>query len=171
MTDEAGQTFRGQCAELCGAGHRLMLFEVHAMTGRRLRRVAGRQDRRGPATAAGLRPPASGQPSAPAESGAPPERRAGRRARPSGRRPERVAFETPTLTAPANSPITIEFDNQDALPHSVKIFKDRPGAQVVQGRDLHGSGQEVLPGRPARGRAPTLLCAVHPNMTGTLTVK
>jgi cytochrome c oxidase subunit 2 len=28
--DQAGQTFRGQCAELCGSGHRLMLFDVHA---------------------------------------------------------------------------------------------------------------------------------------------
>lgn len=30
--DQAGQTFRGQCAELCGAGHSVMLFDVHAMT-------------------------------------------------------------------------------------------------------------------------------------------
>ncbi len=30
----AGQTFRGQCAELCGAGHDVMLFEVHAMSGK-----------------------------------------------------------------------------------------------------------------------------------------
>ena len=29
---EAGQTFRGQCAELCGTGHRTMLFNVIAMT-------------------------------------------------------------------------------------------------------------------------------------------
>src|SRR6185503_10660184 len=28
---DAGQTFRGQCAELCGTGHRIMLFEVHAL--------------------------------------------------------------------------------------------------------------------------------------------
>jgi len=28
----AGQTFRGQCAELCGVGHDAMLFDVHAMT-------------------------------------------------------------------------------------------------------------------------------------------
>jgi cytochrome c oxidase subunit 2 len=28
----AGQTFRGQCAELCGTGHAIMLFDVHAMT-------------------------------------------------------------------------------------------------------------------------------------------
>ena len=26
------QTFRGQCAELCGSGHSIMLFDVHAMT-------------------------------------------------------------------------------------------------------------------------------------------
>ena len=29
--DTAGQTFRGQCAELCGTGHRIMLFEVHSL--------------------------------------------------------------------------------------------------------------------------------------------
>src|SRR4051794_26806346 len=28
---DAGQTYRGQCAELCGIGHRIMLFEVHAV--------------------------------------------------------------------------------------------------------------------------------------------
>ena len=28
---DAGQTYRGQCAELCGVGHRIMLFEVHAL--------------------------------------------------------------------------------------------------------------------------------------------
>ena len=30
---DAGSTFRGQCAELCGAGHRIMLFDVVARTG------------------------------------------------------------------------------------------------------------------------------------------
>jgi cytochrome c oxidase subunit 2 len=30
--DEAGQTFHGQCAELCGTGHRVMLFSVVAMS-------------------------------------------------------------------------------------------------------------------------------------------
>ena len=32
--NQAGQTFRGQCAELCGSGHSIMLFDVHAMTGK-----------------------------------------------------------------------------------------------------------------------------------------
>jgi len=30
--DEAGQVFRGQCAELCGTGHRQMLFNVIALS-------------------------------------------------------------------------------------------------------------------------------------------
>ena len=30
--DQADQTFHGQCAELCGAGHSVMLFSVHALT-------------------------------------------------------------------------------------------------------------------------------------------
>ena len=30
---DAGQTFRGQCAELCGTGHPIMLFDVIAKTG------------------------------------------------------------------------------------------------------------------------------------------
>ncbi len=29
---DAGQTFRGQCAELCGVGHSIMLFDVRALT-------------------------------------------------------------------------------------------------------------------------------------------
>src|SRR4029078_9644180 len=31
--DDAGGTFHGQCAELCGAGHNMMHFDVHAMEG------------------------------------------------------------------------------------------------------------------------------------------
>jgi len=30
---DAGQVFRGQCAELCGVGHSIMLFDVKALTG------------------------------------------------------------------------------------------------------------------------------------------
>ena len=30
--EDAGKTFGGQCAELCGSGHRLMTFEVRALT-------------------------------------------------------------------------------------------------------------------------------------------
>src|SRR5689334_4803580 len=29
--EDAGQTYRGQCAELCGIGHRIMVFDVHVL--------------------------------------------------------------------------------------------------------------------------------------------
>ena len=52
---EVGQTFHGQCAELCGIGHNGMQFSVVAMRPVRLRRMAreaGRGRERDPATAA-----------------------------------------------------------------------------------------------------------------------
>ena len=49
---DVGQTFRGQCAELCGVGHFTMLFEVKALSEQRLRHMAGRQGRPGQRDAA-----------------------------------------------------------------------------------------------------------------------
>jgi cytochrome c oxidase subunit 2 len=169
---QAGQTFRGQCAELCGAGHRVMLFEVHAMAGPAFDawlagKIAGAPP---PPPASG--PPASGQPSAPAESGAPPsgEPVAGTTLTVVAK--NAVAFETPTLTAPANSPITIEFDNQDVLPHSVKIFKDSTGGPVVyDGEIFTGPAKKSYPVGPLAAGTYPFICAVHTNMTGTLTVE
>ena len=53
--DEAGQVFHGQCAELCGTGHRVMLFDVLAMTPADFDAWlddAGREGERDPAAAA-----------------------------------------------------------------------------------------------------------------------
>ena len=164
---QAGQTFRGQCAELCGSGHRLMLFDVHALTRRRLRCVARRQGRRSRA-----RRPASAPPSAPAESGAPSGDPSGDDGR--GRREERHRLrDQPTLTAPANSPITIEFDNQDVVPHNVKLFKDAIGGETVYDGEIFTGPAHRDRTRSARSRPGTypFVCAVHPNMTGTLTVQ
>ena len=49
---DAGGTFHGQCAELCGVGHNAMHFDVHAMTGGGVRHLARDQDRRGERLAA-----------------------------------------------------------------------------------------------------------------------
>ena len=53
---DAGQTFRGQCAELCGIGHSIMLFEVKALAPQefdtwlagKAAHAAGRRPARGP---------------------------------------------------------------------------------------------------------------------------
>ena len=59
------------------------------------------------------------------------------------------------------------------MPHNVKIFKDTIGGQVVfDGEIFPGVATEDVR-RRRRSPAGTypFECSVHPNMTGTLTVK
>ena len=168
--DQAGQTFRGQCAELCGSGHRIMLFEVHALSGADFDAwLAGK--------IAGAPPPASAPPSAPAESGAPASGPPASGPPVAGTTVAIVAqnalgFATPAVTAPANSPITIDFDNQDSLPHNVKLFKDTIGGPTVyDGEIFTGPGKRAYPVGPLAAGTYPFECAVHTNMTGTLTVE
>jgi cytochrome c oxidase subunit II len=164
--DQAGQTFRGQCAELCGIGHKDMLFDVHAMTEADFDAwLAGKV-----AQANATPPPApSGAPSGgPAPSGAP--------AAPGTElavTAQNIAFTTTELSAPANSPITIKFDNQDAgTPHNIKIFKDSIGGQVVfEGKIFPGVATETYQVGPLAAGTYPFECFVHQNMTGTLTVQ
>jgi cytochrome c oxidase subunit II len=163
--DQAGQTFSGQCAELCGSGHRLMLFDVNAMSGADY--DAWLKAKIESASASPEPQPSGPAPSDVVPSGAP------------GQATELtvvaqgIAFTTPTLEAPVNSPITIKFDNQDAgTPHNIKIFKDSIGGQVVfEGKIFPGVATETYDVGPlAKGTYP-FECFVHPNMTGTLTVQ
>jgi mono/diheme cytochrome c family protein/plastocyanin len=82
-----------------------------------------------------------------------------------------IKFTTPEVTAPANTPFVITFDNQDAgTPHNVEI-KDASGGVAFKG--------DVFPGVATRDyQVPALAsgsypftCTVHPTMTGTLTVQ
>jgi plastocyanin len=80
-----------------------------------------------------------------------------------------LAFTTDKLSAPAGSPFTIRFDNQDALPHDI-VIKDASGAEVFKG-DLVTGPKTVDYAVPALAAGTyTFTCSIHPNMTGTLTV-
>ena len=169
---DAGQTFRGQCAELCGAGHRLMLFDVHALPAAEFETWLA--DR-----IAGAPPPApSGEPGqsvepAPGQSGQP----AG--SPPPGGEPAAVqiaalniAFDTTELTVPADTPFTIEFDNQEAVPHNVAIHEGSPtGPNVFQGEIITGPSQIAYDVPALAAGTYGFICTVHPNMTGTLTAE
>ncbi len=150
---DAGQTFRGQCAELCGAGHRIMLFEVRALTG------AGFDTWLAAKVAAASATPA------PAPSGA---TGAVINVSASG-----VKFEQTTISAPAGKPFRIQFENKDAgTPHNVTIHEgSATGNELFKGEIFSGVATKTydVPALPAGTYA--FVCTVHPTMTGTLTVQ
>jgi cytochrome c oxidase subunit II len=163
--EDAGKTFGGQCAELCGSGHRLMTFDVHAMT--RAEFEAWLQENIDRANASPP-PPPSGEPGG---SGEPP---------PSGGLGDTVlqiaalntAFDTAELTVPAGEGFRIEFDNQDPLPHNVAIHEGSPtGPEIFQGEIITGPAQITYEVPALQAGTYGFICTVHPSMTGTLTAE
>ncbi len=155
--DDAGQTFRGQCAELCGSGHRQMLFDVVAVTPAEFDTWLADKT----ATAGATPPPA---PSADPGASAPP---AGPIVTVSALN---IQFEQTALTAPADVPFKIEFENKDAgIPHNVEI-KDAAGASVFTGEIFNGVDTRTYDVPALAAGTYPFLCTVHPAMTGTLTV-
>ena len=77
---------------------------------------------------------------------------------------------TPTeVSAPADVPFAIVFDNQEGVPHNMKI-SDSTGAEVFKGEIV--SGQQVTYNVPALAAgAYPFVCEVHPDMKGTITAE
>jgi cytochrome c oxidase subunit 2 len=157
---DAGQTFRGQCAELCGTGHSIMLFEVKAMTGAQFDQWLA--DKIAKANAS---PPPAPSPG-PSGSGSAPG--ATVQVSASG-----VKFEQTAITAPAGAPFQIVFENKDpATAHDIAIRKDSAtGEEVFKGEAFPGVATKTydVPALPAGSY--TFICTIHPTMTGTLTVQ
>ena len=150
---DAGQTFRGQCAELCGTGHSIMLFEVHALTGTQFDTWLADQAKKASATPP---PPPSGGGGATLHISA-----------------LGVAYEQKTLSAPAGKPFRIEFENKDpATPHNVSIHKDSPtGQEVFKGEVFPGVATKTYDVPALDAGTYAFVCTVHPTMIGTLTVQ
>ena len=150
--DEAGQVFRGQCAELCGTGHRIMLFTVNALTPAAYDAWLGALVAKSSATPAPL-------PSGPVLNII----------------AKGIAFDTKELEVAADTPFAIVFDNQDppGARHDVDI-RAEDKVTVVQDQPTIDGGTstnylyEALPAGTY-----TFICSIHPipAMTGTLTVK
>jgi cytochrome c oxidase subunit 2 len=169
--DQAGQTFRGQCAELCGSGHASMLFDVHALAPDAFDAwlaASIEQANASPPPPPGGEPGASGEPGSSAEptpAGA-------------GEGPvlditaKDLAFEPTSLSVAAQTPFNIDFDNQDnGVPHNVAIHEGSASGNEVFRGDVFNGVASMVYNVPALGAGEyAFVCTVHPTMTGTLTV-
>ncbi|MEX0755954.1 MAG: cupredoxin domain-containing protein [Actinomycetota bacterium] len=79
-------------------------------------------------------------------------------------------FVPADITAPAGEGFNLVFDNQDSgVPHNVAIGDDAGGA-VFTGEVFNGVATKTYQVPPLQAGDYTLVCDVHPDMTGTLTV-
>jgi plastocyanin len=83
-----------------------------------------------------------------------------------------ATFDKTSLTAPADKPFKIDFDNQDKdVPHDVDIL-DGSGAKVFDGKDFPGPKKTTYDVAPLKPGTYKFECSIHPqNMFGTLTVQ
>lgn len=150
---DANQTFRGQCAELCGTGHRIMLFEVHALAPADFQAWYDGKIAAANATPTPVPSGAAGGPVIPITA-------------------QGVKYLETQITAPADQPFTISFDNKDkGTPHDVDIL-DSAGTKVFDGKDFPGPEKRDY-GVPGLAAGQYVFhCSIHPDlMTGTLTVQ
>jgi len=161
LADREG-TYRGQCTQFCGLLHQEMEFEVVVESREKFNTFL--QD--------ALTPPATPTP-APSTSTEPGA------SQPPGQSvtlkltAEGTAFDVDALEAPANTPFKIELVNNDAgILHNVVIHKDSPtGPEAWKGEMFSGVETRThdVPALPAGTYG--FACEVHPNMSGTLTVR
>ncbi len=149
---DAGQTYRGQCAELCGVGHRIMVFEVHVLAPADFQAWEQKQ-----MAAANATPPPA--PSGTAAGPTIPLVAQG------------IKFDQATLTAPATG-FTVAFDNRDAgTAHDFDIL-DATGQKVFDSKEFAGPAKHDLAVPPLPAGQYKFECSIHPTlMFGTLTVQ
>ncbi len=81
-----------------------------------------------------------------------------------------LQFSTDSLTAPADEPIQIVFDNQESAPHNVAIYRDAAATDDVFVPEPFSGPAAVTYDVPALSAGTYFFrCDVHPQMAGQLT--
>lgn len=82
-----------------------------------------------------------------------------------------LAFDTDCLAAPAGDAFTIEFDNQEAVPHNVAVYEAEGGSAFFQGEVVTGPTTTTYEPDPIDQEGNFYFqCDVHPTMNGTFVV-
>jgi heme/copper-type cytochrome/quinol oxidase subunit 2 len=142
-----GRRFSGQCAELCGIGHRAMVFDVHVLSGDDFEAWLAEASR-----------------PEPSPSGAPPAVTAQLAA-------QNIEFDPVSLGVRAGQPFGIEFTNADSgVPHDVDI-RDAAG-NTLQDQEPITDGTTTYIYEPLEAGTYTYICSIHPQtMIGDLQVQ
>jgi plastocyanin len=84
-----------------------------------------------------------------------------------------IKYEQTALTAPANTPFQVSFENKDAgVPHNVTLhLGDTNGAELFKGQIFNGVATRVYDVPALDAGSYAFVCSVHPTMIGTLTVQ
>ncbi len=86
---------------------------------------------------------------------------------------EGYSFSTETITVPAGSEVTVEFDNRDdGVPHNVAVYTDSSAAEAIfVGEVITGPTRVTYtftaPGTPGNY---FFRCDIHPSMHGAFIV-
>ena len=82
-----------------------------------------------------------------------------------------LKFSTSALSAPADEPFQLAFDNQEGAPHNVAIYLDASASEQVFGSDPFSGPALVTYDVPALAPGTYFFrCDVHPDMSGELAV-
>jgi plastocyanin len=82
-----------------------------------------------------------------------------------------LEFSTSTLSAAKDEPFKIVFDNQEAAPHNVAIYRDAAATDGVFVPDPFSGPATVTYDVPALAAGTYFFrCDLHPDMSGELTV-
>ena len=84
-----------------------------------------------------------------------------------------VKYEQTAVTAPADTPFQVSFENKDAgVPHNVSLhLGDVNGAELFKGEVFPGVATRVYDVPALDAGSYAFVCTVHPTMIGTLTVE